>query len=103
MTLTPSGVAYNLDESPYYYRWRDYEFRFSSVYHKRRFIEQLNVKREWLNDSLSNRFKMDIKADILAVLQLYRQVETRGYLVIDAMGREYRTSESFIIRIEQED
>lgn len=96
--VTAYGICYNLDESPYWYRWGEYEFRFSSPSHMRKFVEQITVKRDWLNDSLSRRWKLNVSADVVAVLNLYRQVETRGYLIIDAMGREYRKPEEFTVR-----
>lgn len=79
--VTRYGVAYNLAVSPYRYTWGTRTFHFSTAAHMERFKERLNIRREWLNDSLSRRFKVSVKADDLAVLQLYMQTETRGFYV----------------------
>lgn len=79
--VTRYGVAYNLAASPYRYTWGTRTFHFSTAGHMERFKERLNMRREWLNDSLSRRFKVQVSADDLAVLQLYMQTETRGFYV----------------------
>ena len=79
--VTRYGVAYNLAASPYRYTWGSRTFHFSTAAHRERFKERLTIRREWLNDSLSRRFKVKVSADDLAVLQLYMQTETRGFYV----------------------
>lgn len=92
MTVSKYGVAYNLAESPYFYEMNFrtggvdclIHFRFSSVSHRRKFIDTARNRIEWLNDSMSRRFRVTVRMDELAVLQLYQQVETRGfYMEID--------------------
>lgn len=79
--LTRHGVCYNLEESPFFSEWYGYTFYFSSAKHKESFDAKLPVRIPWLNDSLSRRFKVRVDVDVLAVFQLYMQVETRGFLV----------------------
>lgn len=89
--VTRYGVAYNLPASPYRYTWGDKTYHFSTNGHMERFKRLINERREWLNDSLSRRFKVCMHADELAVLQLYMQVETRGFYVAqDDMSEELR-------------
>lgn len=75
---TEYGVEYNLARSEYRYLYGVYELRFSSATHLKKFVDQVDVKTEWLSDSLSRRFHFAINADLIAVLQLYIRVETRG-------------------------
>lgn len=89
--LTRYGIAYNLPSSPYRYTWLDKTFHFSSAGHMERFKRFVNERREWMNDSLSRRFKVTVHADELAVIQLYMQTETRGfYVVMDDMDEDSR-------------
>ena len=81
--LTRNGVCYDLRESPYRLEVFDFAFHFSSLAHKRRFHRDLQKTILWLNDSLSRRFHMGVDAKVVAVLNLYRQVETRGFYVHD--------------------
>lgn len=75
---TEYGVEYDLARSDYKYYWGAYELRFSSATHLKKFCEQVDVKTEWLSDSLSRRFHFTVNADLIAVIQLYVKVETRG-------------------------
>lgn len=86
---TPSGVEYNLDISPYMCEWRGLEFFFSSAIHRKKFQDKIEIRIDWLNDSLSKRFKFEVEADYIAVMQLYCQVETRGFLVHDVKERRW--------------
>lgn len=81
MGVSRYGVAYDLKTSPYKVLYGEWEFYFSSMPHRKKFIENLTKRTEWLSDSLSRRFRMTVRADSLAVFQLYQQVETRGFFV----------------------
>lgn len=81
--LTRNGVCYDLEASPYTFGWRDYRFHFSSEPHRRRFMERVRERELWLNDSMTRRFKYRADFSLLAVFQLYSQVETRGFYVRD--------------------
>lgn len=81
--LSPYGVCYDIKESPFTVDLNGYQFKFSSVKHLDSFKAKYKVKEEWLSDSLSRRFKMPVSADVLALFQLYSQVETRGFFVHD--------------------
>lgn len=88
--LTKNGVCYDIEESPYYHDCHGFRFYFSSLPHLAKFKRDCLVKEEWLTDSLSRRFKFMIDATVLAVFQLYTQVETRGFYIVAENGHEYR-------------
>lgn len=90
---TKSGVVYDIARSPFEFERHGMLYKFSSVSHRDKFIANVMIKEDWLNDSLSRRFKMNVDVRLLADLQLYRQIESRGYYVkhIES-GREYRDS-----------
>lgn len=57
-------------------------FYFSSHTHQLKFRRQMNERASWLSDSLSRRFHVRVCAGVLAVLQLYMQIEKRGFHVL---------------------
>lgn len=81
--LTRHGVCYDLEGSPYTAECEGFVFHFSSVPHMDKFMRETRKREEWLNDSLSRRFRFRVDASIIAVFQLYHQVETRGFYVVD--------------------
>ena len=89
MALTKHGVCYDLAVSPYVAEKLGFCFHFSTAAHARNFREKADMRIGWLNDSLSRRFKYRIDVPLLAVFQLYNQIETRGFYVVDSDGRVY--------------
>jgi hypothetical protein len=79
--MTPSGVVYDLTQSPFIVERNGYEFRFSSNVHREKYIRDVRMKEDWLTDSLSKRFHFIVEAKILADFQLYMQIEKRGFYV----------------------
>lgn len=94
MAMTRDGVVYDLRFSDYEYTFFPLTFRFSSESHMNKFAERVRNRVEWLNDSMSRRFHVEVRMDLLAALQCYMQVETRGFLVRDIeQGRWYDCAE----------
>ena len=96
---TKNGVVYNLSASPYKCTWRRLDFFFSSAVHLQKFQDKLETRIEWLNDSMTRRFHFSVEVDYIAVLQLYCQVETRGFLIFDNdKSRWYDCRENITLR-----
>lgn len=91
--ITEYGVCYDVRNSPYVYEWRSYRFHFSSVKHLEKFRDNVRMREEWLEDSLTRRFKYRVHAAWLAVFQLYAQVETRGFYVEAYYGSTWEALE----------
>lgn len=92
--MTRNGVVYDLRFSEYEYTFYPLTFLFSSESHREKFAERVNVKVDWLNDSFSKRFHIEVRVDLLAALQCYMQVETRGFRVRNIeTGRWYDCAE----------
>lgn len=81
--LTSHGVCYDIVNTPFKTEVDGFEFHFSSVYHLDKFLQNIKKQKEWLCDSLSNRFRFQIDAELIALFQLYNRVETRGFYVVD--------------------
>lgn len=81
--LTPNGVCYELERSPYCVEVDGFNFHFSTKRNADRFNEYAIVKQEWLTDSLTRRFHYIVNAHTLALFQLYDQQEKRGFYVVN--------------------
>lgn len=82
---TKNGIEYDLTRTPYSSTWDYYTFFFSSATHLEKFEYRRQARIDWLCDSLSRRFHVEIDASVLAVFQLYMQIETRGFRVWDIL------------------
>lgn len=88
------GVFYDMEHSPYKTMYGDYTFHFSSRKHMSSFLDKMPVRLDWLTDSLSKRFHFYVDAGLIAMFQLYFQVETRGCYVKLADGEVLRCREN---------
>ena len=95
MVLTKNGICYDLKNSPYFCYTDFFTFFFSSPAHLVKFRKGLEANREWLNDSMTRRFKFNMILDVLADFSLYRKIETRGFLIInESTGVAYECPKS---------
>lgn len=90
--ITDYGVCYDVDNSPFQVERHGLTFKFSSVKHRDKFVQDVRKREDWLCDSLSRRFKVTFDARLLACVQLYTQVEKRGFYIEDMEGRSYGCS-----------
>ena len=86
--MTKSGVVYDVKNSPFQVERNGYIFKFSSESHRHKFIREAKIKEEWLNDSLSRRFRIKVDFILLADIQLYQQIEQRGFYIYDTINKE---------------
>lgn len=94
-TPTPNGVIYDVEHSPYTSTRLGVLYRFSSAVHRDKFEREVVKREEWLCDSLSRRFHVKVDARVLAGLQLYQQIEKRGYSITDIEnGVDYQCPET---------
>ena len=84
-SLTRSNIAYDFNISPHKiilkYDTQDITFVFSSNLYKNKFLAKIVENREKINNSISSRFGMTIKNDVLCDLKLYTTIEKRGFLI----------------------
>ena len=88
--LTKDGIARNIIETPYTYTM-EYDnntltYHFSSELYLGKFIEKYINNRDSINESLTNRFKMEVKSDMLADIKLYSSIEKRGFYIASSKG-----------------
>lgn len=95
--LTNQGVCYDLTDTPYVVEHNGIIWHFSSVPHRNKFRREVRKRELWLNDSLTKRFGCTMMLDLVADIQLYKQVETRGFYVVTNDGSEYTSPESIVI------
>lgn len=95
---TKNGIEYNLYHSSYKCFANGLDFFFSSGTHLEKFVSNLDKRVEWLNDSMGRRFHYNLDMSLVAILQLYCQVETRGFLIHNqANGEWYSCRENIIL------
>lgn len=78
-----ANFAYNdLKVSPYKVLYDNYEFYFSTLFHKKKFVREVEdfVKNE--NLKFNNRYKIDVNLKELFVLAYYIKCESRGFYVL---------------------
>lgn len=90
--VTENGVCYDLTATPFFVDYRGVRFYFSSNSHAKKFEDKIKVKSEWMSDSFTRRFHFKVDAAMIAVMQLYCQVETRGFRIL-YNNVEYRRRE----------
>lgn len=81
---TKSPVTYNLDETDWEFMYQNYTFSFSTMAHRDKFAREVEKRVQWLNDSMTRRFHVPCSFTMLAAVQLYMQIEGRGFRVHDA-------------------
>lgn len=87
-----------LDSTPFVVEFGYYELHFSTAAHAAKFQDNVWKRIEWLNDSLSRRFKCSVDAAHLAVIQLYTQIEGRGFYVV-YRGKLYRSASDIEVAV----
>ena len=84
-SLTKSGIAYDLNLSPYKFKISygdEYvEYTFSSELYRDKFRDKIQDHRNKINMSLSKRFGYEITNNILSDIKLYTATEKRGFLL----------------------
>ena len=78
-----SPVCYDLTCSQWQANYRNFRFFFSTAKHRDKFLVECRGRVAWMNDSMSRRFHVRCDFAYLAVVQLYMQIEGRGFLVVD--------------------
>lgn len=76
-----NGVFYRLIESPWRATRHGLTFYFSSRQHYDRFIREVDARESRMTETMSRRVGCLTDMRLPAAVQLYRQVETRGFLV----------------------
>ena len=93
-------VCYDLRKSQWTFDALGYRFYFSTMAHRDKFWRDWAKRVEWLSDSMSRRFHIYVDCSLLAVVQLYMQIEGRGFFVVDLHdGVVYEDSAEFTMQV----
>ena len=76
-----NGIFYNLIESPWKLSRHGMIFYFSSETHYNRFLREVDKRERQMTETMTHRIGCFVNMEIPACVQLYRQVEQRGFLV----------------------
>lgn len=75
------GIYYNLEESEYKYTIDNFEFVFSSLFYLNLFKMNLDSYIIYEEKRLNNKLKKNINLKEVILLDHYKQIEKRGFLV----------------------
>lgn len=83
---TSRGIYLNIDESIYYYEYKNLKFYFSSKFNLKRFSEKVDefVKKETYN--LQIKFQNPVYIDEFLAIVFYRKIERRGFRIQEAIS-----------------
>ena len=95
--LTRNGVCYNLVSTPFKCHRLGYTWHFSSLIHKNKFEDKFESHINWLNDSMSRRFHVKVRFDLLGAIQLYMRIEQRGFRVVHYTGMVFNSPEKMCV------
>lgn len=76
-----NGVYYNLEESPWRVSRHGMILYFSTETHYNRFLREIDKRERQMTSTMSNRIGCFVNMEVPACIQLYRQVEQRGFLI----------------------
>lgn len=78
-----------LKESPYKFRIPPYTYYFSTNGHVEKFKTYLDQHRKETAHRLAKRYKVNVDCPLLSDMNLYCEIENRGFYIKDDDGREY--------------
>lgn len=77
-----NGIYYDLNESDYIFQLNDMEFYFSSNFYLDMFKRMYKDTLKTETSRLSSRYKCNLKCDMMILLNLYKEIEKRGFRVL---------------------
>lgn len=92
------GIYYDLEESDYKTNIDNFTFVFSSLFYLTLFKTNLEEYIKYENNRINNKIKKDIDLKEVILIDLYKKIEKRGFLVYykDKQLKDY----SFIVKLE---
>lgn len=75
---TRRGIYYNLEESPYITKFRDFKFYFSSQFYRNKFEVLLPDYIKAETEKFNHKFNVNINIEDILSFNLYRKIEKRG-------------------------
>lgn len=82
---TRNEIYYDLSQTAHTlnvdYGEQTIKYHFSSALYRFKFQQRMESNRKLIQESLSNRFGIDINSAIIADLRLYNMIEKRGYYI----------------------
>lgn len=90
--LTKYGVCYDLEKSPFLYVTKNLNLHFSSQSHLNKFTQKRDQHIRSYNIMVASKLKIPRECvrctSEIALLSLYKQIETRGFYISDKNGEQ---------------
>lgn len=79
--MSAKGICYSLEKSPYRVTVYNLTYFFSSKRYADKFRDNLLENRELFKTQWSSRMKIPFESDAMADIQLYQNIEKRGFYI----------------------
>lgn len=96
--ITKNGIELNIKESKFNLVINEIKFYFSSELYMNKFKNEYKTFIDMETIKLKNKYKFDIKADILLLLSFYKKIEKRGFYIKD-LRNNHDISENMLFEI----
>lgn len=90
-------VIYNLKETPFVFELDGITYAFTSAFHREKYINMYKSKRDEITNFMYRRYCFRMDVNLLSDLFLYKQIETRGFYIIDNKGVSYECLSDIIL------
>ena len=75
------GIYYDLNESVYYFQYKDLVFKFSSKFYLNKFVSMFSDYKTNETLKIGSKYNCKIFCDNILLLNLYKKIEKRGFKV----------------------
>lgn len=79
---TRRNIYYNLEESPFITKFKDFRFYFSSQFYQNKFENSLTLYINEESEKFKKKYNINIDLEELLSFNLYRKIEKRGIYCI---------------------
>lgn len=98
--ITKNGIELNIKESKFNLTINEIKFFFSSELYMNKFKSEYTTYIAMESIKLKNKYKFDIKAELLLMLSFYKKIEKRGFYIVNLKtGCEIHENANFLVNL----
>ena len=79
--ITKNGIELNIKESKFNFVINETKFYFSSELYMNKFKNEYKTFIDMETIKLKNKYKFNIRADLMLLLEFYKRIEKRGFYI----------------------
>lgn len=81
--ITKNGIELNIKESKFNFTVNEIKFYFSSELYMNKFKNEYQTFIDMETIKLKNKYKVNIKADVMLMISFYKRIEKRGFYIMN--------------------